>query len=153
MIHPAHRWRGDFTRIVQAMAENSFIAPDGVTIIPETYDIGRSASLIPVVPGQADPVYIVHENIKTTVRFNVNADGSLGNLTEMYPFGQYSNVVDKNGNLYIADGEIFVYNRSGALINRIRMEERPLSMVIGGKDFDTLFVTTTKSLYSIRIIE
>ena len=151
VIIPVHRWRGDFNRVAKAMPENSFLAPDGVTIIPETYDLGRSVTLIPVAPSQTDPVYIVHENKKTTVKFDVNADGSLANLTEMYPHGQYSNIVDKNGNLYIADGEIFVYDKSGKLINRIRMEERPISMVIGGKDFDMLFVTTSKSLYGIRL--
>ena len=151
IIIPAHRWRGDFDKVVTAMPENSFLAPDGVTIIPETYDLGRSAALISIAPGQKEPVYVANENNKTTVRLDVNADGTLANLKEMYPHGQYSNVTDKNGNLYIADGEIFVYDKSGKLTSRIQMEERPISLTIGGKDFNTLFVTTTKSLYGIRI--
>ena len=151
IIYPASRWRGDFNKVVTDMPENSFLAPDQVTIIPETYDLGRSAALVSVTPGQTEPLYIVHENNKTTVRLDVNADGTLANRSEIYPHGQYSNVVDKNGNLYIADGEIFVYDKSGKQIKRIRMEERPISLAIGGKDFNILFVTTTKSLYGIRL--
>ena len=151
IIIPAHRWRGDFNKVVTAMPDNSFIAPDGVTIIPETYDLGRSVSFLSVVPGRTNPVFVAYENTKTTVRLDVNADGTLTNLTTVYPQGQYSSATDKNGNLYIADGEIFVYDKSGKEIKRIRMEERPLSLVIGGKDFNTLFVTTTKSLFGIQL--
>ena len=151
IIYPAHRWRGDFNKVVMAMPENSFIAPDGVTIIPETYDLGRSASLIPVTPGQTETLYVAHENTKTTVRLDVNADGTLSNLTVAYPQGQYSSAIDKNGNLYIADGEIFVYDKSGQLLKRIRLEERPISIVIGGKDSNILFATTSTSLYGIQL--
>ena len=151
VIIPAHRWRGDFNKVVMAMPENSFLAPDQVTIIPETYDLGRSVSLISLKPGQTEPVFVANENNKTTVKLDVNADGSLSNLKTAFLRGQYSSAVDKNGNLYIADGEIFVYDKSGNELRRIRMEERPLSMVIGGKNFNILFVTTSKSLYGIQL--
>jgi hypothetical protein len=151
IIIPAHRWRGDFNRIVVAMPEYSFMAPDRTTIIPETYDLGRSASFLSITPGQTEPVFVAHENTKATVKLDVNPDGTLANLREAFPQGQYSSVTDKNGNLYIADGEIFVYDISGRHVKRIRLEERPISLAIGGKDFDMLFVTTSKSLYGIRI--
>ena len=151
VIIPAHRWRGDFSRVVTAMPENSFLAPDQVTIIPETYDLGRSVSFLSVTPGQKEPVFVAHENNKTTVRLDVNADGSLSNMQEAYPQGQYSSAIDKNGNLYIANGEIFVYDKSGKELKRIQIEERPISIAIGGKDFNILFVTTSKSLYSVNL--
>jgi hypothetical protein len=133
------------------MPENSFVAPDGVTIIPDTYDLGRSASLLAVTPGQTMPVYVACENDKSTVRLTVNADGSLSDMQEAFPHGQYSNVTDSEGNLYIADGEIFVYNPKGELVKRIMLDERPISLAIGGADFKTLFATTTKSLYGIQL--
>jgi hypothetical protein len=151
IIIPAHRWRGDFNRVVMAMPENSFMAPDGVTIIPETYDLGRSAAFLTIAPGQKEPVYVAHENNKTTVKLDVNVDGTLANLTTVYPHGQYSSATDKNGNLYIADGEIFVYDKSGNEMKRIRLEERPISLAFGGKDFNILFAATSKSLYSINL--
>ena len=94
---------------------------------------------------------MAHENNKTTVRLDVNADGSLANPTTVYPHGQYSSATDKDGNLYIADGEIFVYDKSGKPIKRIRLEERPVSITVGGKDFNILFATTSKSLYGIQL--
>jgi hypothetical protein len=151
VIHPASRWRGDFDKVVISMAPTSFIAPDGVTIIPETYDLGRSASLLAVTPGQSQPAYVANENNKTTVKLSVAADGSLSGAEQAFPHGQYSSATDRDGNVYVADGEIFVYNPAGELLRRISLEERPISVAIGGEDFKTLFVTTTKSLYGVRI--
>jgi len=151
IIYPSSRWRGDFDQVVVSMPENSFIAPDGVTIIPETYDLSRSAALSSVVPGQKEPFYVVKENSRSTMQFDVTADGRLTNMREVYPQGQYSNVVDKNGNLYIADGRIYIYDPSGKEIERITLEERPISIAIGGKDKNTLFITTSTSFYSIRL--
>jgi hypothetical protein len=132
LIYPSSRWRGDFDRVMVSMPEYSLVAPDGVTIIPETYDLGRSAALSSVTPGQTEPFYVAHENNKTTVRADVNADGTLTNLKTVYPQGQYSQVTDKDGNLYIADGEIFVYDKAGKEVRRIVLEERPISLAIGG---------------------
>ena len=151
IIYPSSRWRGDFDRVVVGMPENSFIAPDGVTIIPETYDLSRSAALSAVTPGQSEPFYVVNENKKSTIRFDVTSEGRLTNPKEVHPQGQYSNVVDKDGNVYIADGHIYVYDKSGQAVKRITLEERPISLAIGGKDQNTLFITTTKSFYGMRI--
>ena len=133
------------------LPEYSFVAPDGVTIIPETYDLGRSCALFSVVPGQKEPVYVVNEMNKTTVRLSVGADGRLSEQEVVCPFGQYSNVTDADGNVYIADGEIFVYDKSGKEQRRIQVEERPISLAIGGRQKDILFVTTSRSIYGVKI--
>lgn len=151
VIHPSSRWRGDFEKVVASLPEHSFLAPDGVTIIPETYDLGRSCALFSVVPGQQESVYAVNEMNKTTVQLTVGSDGRLTEQKVLCPFGQYSNVTDAEGNVYIADGEIFVYDKSGKELRRIQVEERPISLAIGGKQKDILFVTTTRSLYGVKI--
>ena len=151
VIHPSSRWRSDFNKIVACMPEYSFIAPDGVTINPETYDLGRSCALTITVPGQYEPVYIVNEMNKTTVQLSVGQDGSLTEQGVVCPYGQYSNVTDADGNVYVADGEIFVYDKYGKEQRRIQMEERPISLAIGGKQKNMLFVTTSSSFYGINI--
>ena len=60
-------------------------------------------------------------------------------------------MIDKEGNIYIAEGQIFVFDKSGKELRRINLEERPLSMTFGGTGGNTLFVTTETSLYGVRI--
>ena len=103
------------------------------------------------VPGQSEPVYIVNEMNKTTVQLSVGGDGRLTEQGIICPYGQYSNVTDADGNVYVADGEIFVYDKYGKEQRRIQIEERPISLAIGGRQKDMLFVTTSSSFYGIKI--
>ncbi|MFH0757600.1 MAG: glycosyl hydrolase family 28-related protein [Bacteroidota bacterium] len=147
-IYPASRWRSDFDQTVVYTPEYCFVAPDGVTVIPETYDLGRSAALSEAIPGQA--FYVSKEINKTTVQLDVAVDGKVSNMEEIAPRGEYSTAVDTHGNLYIADGQIFIYDKNHQEIRRIQLEERPISIAFGGEDMKTLFVTTHGSLYGIR---
>ena len=53
--------------------------------------------------------------------------------------------------LNVLSSNIVFFDKSGKEVKRIRLEERPISLAIGGKDFNILFATTTKSLYGIHI--
>jgi len=149
VIHPAHRWRSNFGEIAMNIAETSFLAPDGVTIIPNTYDLGRSVQLMAVVPNQAQPVYVTHEDPKITYRFDVDSTGRLYNMEKFIPRGEYCNLVDDSGHIYLGEGEIIVFDKKGNELSRIKLDERLQSMTWGGKDGDVLYVTTSSALYRI----
>jgi hypothetical protein len=150
VIHPTHRWREDFEEVATSIAERSFVAPDGVTIIPYTFDLGRSVQLMGVTPNQSQPVFVTHEDPKITYRFQVDEKGKLTDMVEFIARGEYSNVSDSQGNLYLAEGAILVLNSNGNEINRIALDERIQSMTWGGKDNNELFVTTSTSLFKIN---
>ncbi|MDX2430958.1 MAG: glycosyl hydrolase family 28-related protein [Bacteroides sp.] len=151
VIHPTHRWRGDFEEVATSMAEASFIAPDGVTIIPNTFDLGRSVQLMGVTPNQTNPVYVSHEDPKITYRFQVDDKGKLSNMSEFIKRGEYSNVSDSQGNLYITEGQILFLDNKGNEIKRITLDERVHSMTWGGKDKNELFVTTSNAFYRVKL--
>ncbi len=151
VIHPTHRWRENFKDVTTRMAETSFIAPDGVTIIPNTFDLGRSVQLMGVLPNQSEPVYVTHEYPKITYRFHVDDKGMLSNMSEFIKRGEYSNVYDSQSNLYLAEGEILILDKDGNEIKRIKLDERVNSMTWGGKNKNELFVTTSTSFYRIKL--
>lgn len=149
VIYPSSRYRGDFLTHATYWPDSSFVATDGVTIIPEIYDLGRCASLSAAKPG--DVFYTANELPKKFYSFRVGEKGQLSEMTEIQGRGEYSHAVDNNGNLYVADGQIFVYDRSGKEVKRINVEERPISICFGGKDKKILFITTNSGLYGMRI--
>ncbi len=147
--YPSSRWHYTFDNTAVYYPDSSFVAPDGITVIPESYDIGRCAALSAAVAGHA--FYAIDEIPHRLVQMDVSVGGRLSNLKEIKPRGGYSTSVDKDENLYVADGQIFIYDKTGKEINRINLPERPISITFGGRDGNILFATTQNSLYSIKV--
>jgi sugar lactone lactonase YvrE len=64
--------------------------------------------------------------------------------------GGESAAADTAGNVYVANGQIFVYDKSGAPIGRIDVPERPIQLLFGGPDRRTLFILGHHTLYAVR---
>jgi hypothetical protein len=80
--------------------------------------------------------------------------GDAGRVTDLKVVadrGSESVARDAAGNLYVANGQVFVYGADGRLLRRIDVPERPLQLVIGGPDRRTLFILTHHSLYGVAI--
>ncbi|GHT33742.1 hypothetical protein AGMMS49574_20030 [Bacteroidia bacterium] len=150
-LYPANRWRdsNDFDVVSLFVPEDCFVAPDGVTIIPECYDLARSSSISEAIPGK--PFYAADEYGKRTVKMDVAADGKLTNLRHFVEQGEFATTTDKDGNVYVIDGHVYIFNTGGKLIRKIEFPERPSSLAIGGNDNKTLFVTARKSLYAVTL--
>jgi sugar lactone lactonase YvrE len=147
-LYPAHRWRDyhDFNSISVQKPQQCFLAPDSTTIIPIVYDLARSTALARAYPGQ--PLYTTDEYDKRTVKTHVDADGYLSDLTYFVQRGEFASTVDKQGNVYIADGQIYVYDPAGNPIATLKTPERPTG-IISGTDPAILFVTGHNALYEL----
>ena len=59
--------------------------------------------------------------------------------------------IDTEGRIYTtAGGGIHIFNSAGKKLGLIPTPEHPANVCFGGKDYDTLFITARKSLYSIK---
>lgn len=150
-LYPAHRWRDyhDFNTITVARDKECWVAPDGVTIIPVAYDLARSTALATAWPGK--PAYIADEYDKRTVSVDVDPQGYVSTLKYFAERGEFASVTDTKGNVYIADGQVYVYDSKGNQIRIIKVPERPTSLTFGGKDGKTLFVIGHGGLYEVVV--
>jgi len=64
--------------------------------------------------------------------------------------GGSSVVTDSAGNVYVAEGQIYLYSPSGKQIGVVEVPERPGSLAFGGDDRRTLYIGARGSVYSIR---
>ena len=60
-------------------------------------------------------------------------------------------VTDAVGNVYIAAGQVYIYDRSGKQVGVLEVPERPASLALGGPRRNTLFIGARSSLYAIEI--
>ncbi len=150
-LYPANRWRDfhDFNEVTGRVPELCFVATDGKTIIPHFFDLARSSALLEAYPGK--PFYASDEYDRRMIKADVANDGTLSNLRYFVEYGEFGSAVDKEGNLYVADGQIYIFDKEGKQIGMIEVPERPSTIQFGGKDLNTLFITSRSKLFSVRI--
>jgi sugar lactone lactonase YvrE len=164
-VLPVNRWMGDdgFLRDSTTQKPFHYVSPDGSTFIPagrdfttgaqqwgiKMADVLRAFGLAPVVAGR--PFYVTNEAELKTWAFNVRPDGTLSDPKLLVNEGGEGVAVDEQGNVYLAAGQILVFDRSGKRIDLIEVPQRPTCLVFGGPDCQTLFITARSSLYSVRM--
>lgn len=162
---PVSHWASGEAFMEAAAAEPSvhYVAPDGETFIPASHTFTSGATmwgvkLDPLLrtfgiaraePGR--PFYVTNEHDLRTYVFDVQQDGSLTNGLLFVEEGGESVTTDRNGNVFIAAGEILVFNPSGERIGVIHVPQRPTSIVFGGPDRRTLYVAARSALYAVSI--
>jgi len=65
--------------------------------------------------------------------------------------GEFSAIPDALGNVYVADGQVYIFNKEGKQTGMIAVPERPSTITFGGKDLKTLFITGKHELYRTEI--
>jgi hypothetical protein len=70
--------------------------------------------------------------------------------TEFAPRGGSSVATDAAGNIYVAEGQLYIYNQSGKQIGVVEIPERPSSLAFGGADKKTLYIGARGSLYTFK---
>jgi sugar lactone lactonase YvrE len=100
-------------------------------------------------PGQQ--VYVSSESEDITYKATVKPDGTLAEITPFAQRGGESVAVDTHGNVYVANGQIFVYAPSGRQIAEIDVPERPLQLIFGGPDHRMLFILAHHSLFAAQV--
>lgn len=161
---PLNHWRlpNDFPETAPVQKPFHYVSPDGTTFIPagedfvkgtlfygaKIHDVLRAFGLGPAIPGR--PFYVCDESEEKTYAVTVNTDGTMTNPKLFAQRGGESVAVDTQGNVYIAAGQIYVYDPSGKPIDFIEVPQRPIDIIFGGKDGQTLFITTRNSLYGVR---
>jgi hypothetical protein len=100
-------------------------------------------------PGQR--VYVSSESEDITYSAKVNSDGTLTDLKPFAQRGGESVAVDGHGNVYVANGQVFVFSPSGKQIAEIDVPERPLQLVFGGPDRKMLFILAHHALFAVRV--
>jgi Pectate lyase superfamily protein/SMP-30/Gluconolactonase/LRE-like region len=154
-----------FAADVSTPKAHEYVSPDGSVFLPagRVFQQGPATDtsgwrfsdnldtygFISATPGQR--VYVISSSEDRTYSASVGADGTLTDLKPFVERGGESIAVDRSGNIYVANGQIFVYDPSGKQVAEIDVPERPIDLVIGGADCRTLFILSHHTLYSVSL--
>jgi len=96
-------------------------------------------------------LYVSNASEARTYAYTLGPKGVLTDLKVFAQRGGESVTTDASGRVYLANGQIFVYGSDGAELGRIDVPERPLQVLIGGPNRQTLLILTHHALYSVNL--
>ena len=104
--------------------------------------------------GSADGklLYVADIKASKTYRYDIAADGSLGAKKLFCEMGSDGMTLDDQGNLYLTNQGVTVFDKSGAKIQHIKVPESwTANICFGGADRHLLFITASKSIYGLKM--
>lgn len=97
-------------------------------------------------------LYVADIGAGKTYAYDIQADGSLTNKRLFCELGSDGVTIDAEGNVYLTGKGVIVFNKEGKQIEHIPVTEGWVGNVcFGDKDRQTLFITASKGLYSIKM--
>jgi len=126
------------------------IAPDRQSVAAVVTDIPKPNGIVGTEDGRT--LYLASTENAKIYRFDIAADGSLGNRIEFADQGSDGMTLDERGNVYLTwIGGVSIRNPEGGEIEFIETPQMPANVAFGGGDGRTLYITARTSLYSLRM--
>jgi gluconolactonase len=117
------------------MVMSEFVRPNGIVGTPD----GKT-------------LYIADIGAGKTYSFQIQSDGSLAERKLFTELGSDGMTIDRKGNLYLTGKGVTVFNPEGKRIEHIPVDSPwTANVCFGGKDHRTLFITASKSVYTVRM--
>ncbi len=147
-LFPRSWWHTPVTRV--SSQEVFYISPDRKTFTRVTDDLRKPNGITGTPDGKN--LYVADMGANQTWRYDIQPDGSLTNKTLICNIGEDGMTTDTEGNLYLAGRGVTVVDKTGKQIDQINVPESwTANVCFGGKDHQTLFITASKSFYSIQL--
>lgn len=97
-------------------------------------------------------LYVADIEAKKTYAYDISPDGALKNRRLFCEAGSDGMTLDNEGSVYLTGKGVLVFDRSGKQIAHIEVPGGwTANVCFGGRDQQTLFITTTKCLYALKM--
>ena len=150
-----------FARDVAVPKAAAYVSPDGSLALPAFRTIQQgppdyrglrfsdALDSYGFVTGKVgEHVFVTNASENKTYSGVVGAGGAISGLKPFADRGGEGVTVDTHGRVYVANGQVFVYAPDGREIGRIDVPERPLQLIVGGKDRRRLYIIAHHALYA-----
>jgi len=139
--------RGPSEQDVQAVY---YLSPDPQRLVRVAEDLKQPNGVIGTPDGKT--LYVADIGAKKTYAYAIQPDGSLSGKRLFCELGSDGMTIDQRGNVYLTGKGVIVFDPSGRQIEQIDVPEGwTANVCFGGADQQTLFITASRGLYSLRM--
>ena len=127
-----------------------FLTADRAKLVPVITDFDRPNGIVGTPDGKT--LYVTDIGAGITWRYAINADGTLTDKTRFCAMGSDGMTIDDQGNVYLTNKGVTVFNPKGEKLEHIEIDEKWTGNIcFGGKDHHLLFITASTSIYGLRM--
>ncbi|MCK5465259.1 MAG: SMP-30/gluconolactonase/LRE family protein [Bacteroidales bacterium] len=126
-----------------------YITRDRKKVVRVTDDLVRPNGVTGSVDGSI--LYVADPGSGKTYRYTILKDGTLTDKQLFADEGSDGMTIDSQGNVYLTNTAVKVYNPAGRLIETIEVPESPTNVAFGGKNGKTLYITARTSVYKLEM--
>jgi len=126
-----------------------YITQDRKKVVRVTHDLVRPNGVTGTLDGSI--LYVADHGAGKTYRYTILKDGTLTDKQLFAEEGSDGMTIDSQGNVYLTNTAVKVYNPAGRLIETIEVPESPTNVSFGGKNGKTLYITARTSVYKLEM--
>jgi gluconolactonase len=126
-----------------------YVSPDRKRVVRVIDDMVRPNGLVGTSDGKT--LYVTDHGAKRTYVYVIEPDGSLSHKRLFAPVGADGMKLDSEGNVYMAEKGILVYDSAGKHRETIEVPEPPTNLCFAGPDHRTLFITARPAIYTLEM--
>jgi gluconolactonase len=127
-----------------------YLPARGKNLVKVTEDLKKPNGITGTPDGKI--LFVSDIGAGETWRYEIQSDGSLTNKSLFCKMGSDGMTIDEDGDIYITGRGVTIFDKAGRRIEHIDVPEAWTANVsFGGRDHQTLFITASKSLYSIQL--
>ena len=127
-----------------------YLSPDRKNLVRVTDDLKKPNGISGTPDGKK--LFVSDIRAAQTWSYDIQPDGALTNRRLFCEKGGDGMTLDTDGNVYLTGKGVFIFDKTGKQIQHIPVSEPWVGNIcFGGRDQQTLFITASKSLYTLRM--
>ena len=128
-----------------------YLAPGGKQLVMLDSTLNQPNGIVGTPYGKH--LYVAEAKANRILKYNIQTDGSLSNRQVFANMGSDGMTIDDRGNIYLTGDGVTVFNKDGQKIAHFPIpEDWTANVCFGGKERDVLFITASKSVYTLKML-
>ncbi len=128
-----------------------YLAPGGKQLVMLDSTLNQPNGLVGTPDGKY--LYVAEAKANRILKYDIQTDGSLTNRQVFANMGSDGMTIDDRGNIYLTGDGVTVFDKNGQQIAYFPIpEDWTANVCFGGKERNILFITASKSVYTLKML-
>ena len=128
-----------------------YLAPGSKQLVMLDSTLNQPNGLVGTPDGKY--LYVAEAKANRILRYEIQPDGHLTNRQVFADMGSDGMTIDDRGNIYLTGDGVTVFDKNGQKIAHFPIPENwTANVCFGGKERNILFITASKSVYTLKML-